>query len=51
MKKTLYNHYYKLGFEYYINKHVLGLNKPNVVTGTFYLSLIAMVLVIGNLLG
>ena len=49
MKKTLYNRYYKLGLEHYINKYLLGLKKPDLKTDVFYLSLIVMILVIGNL--
>jgi hypothetical protein len=49
MKKTLYNSYYKLGLEYFINKRFLGLHKPNAFTNLFYFALILIVLLLANI--
>ncbi len=50
MKSSLYNKYYKLGLEHFINKQVLGLHKPSGSTNAVYFTLILMVIVIGQLI-
>ena len=50
MKKTIYNQYYKLGFEHYINKYVLGLSKPDIKTDVFYFGLMAAIVLVANLI-
>lgn len=49
MKKTLYNKYYKLGLEHFINKQLLGLHKPNKFTNMFYFTIILLVIVLANI--
>lgn len=49
MKKNLYNKYYKLGFEYTINKKVFGLRKPKVATNIVYFALIGLVIILAEL--
>ncbi len=44
MKTSLYNNYYKLGLEHFINKRLLGLHKPTLYTNVFYLSLIVIII-------
>lgn len=51
MKAGIYNKYYKLGFEHYINKHYLHLHRPDVQTDIFYLAVIGIVLVTSILIG
>ncbi|MBO6522320.1 MAG: hypothetical protein JJ971_00715 [Balneolaceae bacterium] len=48
MKKSLYNTYYKFGLEYFINKKLLGLHKPNATTNIFYLGLILVIITIAQ---
>tara|TARA_Y100001935_G_scaffold217449_1_gene189688 strand:- start:136115 stop:136270 length:156 start_codon:yes stop_codon:yes gene_type:complete len=49
MKTGLYDKYYKLGFEHFINKKIMGLHKTRKGTEILYFLLIAFVLVFGNL--
>ena len=44
MKTSLYNRYYKLGLEHFINKNILHLHKPNISTNVFYLAVILTVI-------
>ena len=50
MKTNLYNQYYKLGLEHFINKKLLGLHKPNVYTNVFYFGLILAIVMLAQIL-
>ncbi len=47
--KSLYGNYYKLGFEYYINKGLLGLHKPDRSTNIIYFVLMLVVVFVANI--
>ena len=47
MRAKLYEKYYKLGFDYYINKQLFGLHKPDKNIKRFYYIVIATTLLIG----
>lgn len=49
MKSSLYNRYYKLGLEYFVNKEVFGLHKPKAATNVIYFSIMLLMIVIANL--
>ncbi len=51
MKTGIYNKYYKLGFEHYINKNYLHLQRPDVQTDIFYLAVIGAVIIASILIG
>ncbi len=51
MKAGIYNKYYKLGIEHYINKHYLHLSRPDVRTDIFYMAIIGAVIVTSILIG
>ncbi len=44
MKSGTYNRYYKLGLEHFVNKHLMKLQKPNVTTDMFYISLMTAII-------
>lgn len=48
MKKSLYNTYYKFGLEYFVNKRLLGLHKPNKYTNIFYFGLIVAIITLAQ---
>lgn len=48
MKPTLYNKYYKLGLEHFINKSIFGLHKPHTATNVTYFTLMLLVIVIAQ---
>jgi len=50
MKTKLYNRYYKLGFDYFINRQILGLKKIDGKKEAFYLTLITLIIVLANML-
>jgi len=43
----MYSHYYKYGFEHFINKNLLGLKKPDTKKQVFYLIMIFGVILTG----
>lgn len=47
MRAKLYEKYYRLGFDYYINKNLLGLHKPDKNIKRFYYVVIATALMVG----
>lgn len=49
MKSALYNKYYKLGFDYFINREILGLKKIDAKKEAFYLALITLIIVVANM--
>ncbi len=49
MKTGLYNRYYKLGLEHFINRKLLGLHKTDILTEVFYLSVILLVIVLAQI--
>lgn len=49
MKTSLYNKYYKLGFEHFINKEVFGLHKPNLATNLVYFVMMVSIIVLAQL--
>lgn len=44
-----YEEFYKLGFEYFINKKLIGLRRPKMRQRIFYLSLIAGIILMGTI--
>lgn len=50
MKSGLYNHYYKLGLEHFINKRLFGLHKTDIRTEVFYLGLILVIIILALIL-
>lgn len=49
MKSSLYNRYYKLGLEHFINKKLFGLHKPTVATNVTYFVLMLVVVIVAQL--
>ncbi|MEQ9309675.1 MAG: hypothetical protein RLN90_09485 [Balneolaceae bacterium] len=49
MKYSLYNRYYKLGLEHFINKNLFGLHKPSLATNVTYLVLMLVIVVAAQL--
>lgn len=49
--KTLYQKHYKQGFTHTVNRHVLGLKKPNPRIRYFWYGVIVFIIVFGILLG
>lgn len=47
MRAKLYEKYYKLGFDYYINKNIFGLHKPDKNVKRFYYAIIVTALMVG----
>ncbi|MGB0346127.1 MAG: hypothetical protein ACPGGA_01505 [Balneolaceae bacterium] len=46
MKTGLYNKYYKLGLEHFVNKNYFKLHRPNLKTDVFYIALMATIITV-----
>lgn len=51
MKDKLFEPYYKLGFNHFVNKRILHLKKPKKDVQRFYLTLIGLILSISIIFG
>ena len=43
---SLYEKYYKLGLEHFVNKRMLGLHRPDKVTNALYFGLMVVVIAV-----
>lgn len=50
MKTKLYDKYYKLGFDHFMFKKVMGLHKPDKSITIFYSGVIVLTIVFGMML-
>jgi hypothetical protein len=50
MRAKIYEKYYKLGFDHFVFKQMLGLKKPKKAVRSFYYTLIFLILSISLLL-
>lgn len=48
MRAKIYERYYKLGFDHFIYKQLLGLKKPKKPVRRFYYTLMLLVLVLST---